>query len=424
MVSADFFRPLLIDVNLRLIDGSTRLATALSHGMPQVHAYVVDATDSQAGLLNLLINKSEEFQRWRWEEVHAWLEGAGAAHISTLEPLGIFGERLIPQSFLGDTVIDYVDYNSLGVDTEQRKYKQEPGLSKWAAIARRERAEEKQLKQDMRDFGIPRKRKSKPKLIPLARPYVVHATYPLASLTAWDALKRKGWERKKALKRVIGITGFVAPLVADSHGRVLDGHLRLEVVRELHEEGWWPEATVPVVMVEADEDMATYLRIVLNRTQEFQRWNYDTINQFIDQHPQLRPLYEPFGLYTEAVLPETFWHNTALTFPRPHPLKGQVYDPETMTLPQWAELTGAVHRHEQAEKAATPLKQPGDHAPVFSKPWSSADLLPIHDVQAAIRENTLKMREVAETITRNYDEKRRTEKVAKGEDWQTSRRKR
>jgi hypothetical protein len=244
---------------------------------------------------------------------------------------------------------------------------------------------------------------------------------PLAHIRSNGALKRTNWKTKKAVKRLIGVTGFVAPLVLDSDLRVIDGDLRLEVVQELLAEGHWDGDEVPAVVLNVTPVEAAFLRIVLNRTSEFQRWQYRELDTFLDATPELRPLLEPLGLYTESILPASAFAATALVLEED--VEKPIYDPETMTLGEWAAITGEAHTAKVAQKHATPLKPAGqEYASVYNLSYSDADLLPVHDVEAAVREHTLSMRDVANTITTAYDKKRRAEKEAKGQAWQTVRR--
>jgi hypothetical protein len=132
--------PIIADSRLRIIDGRWRLLNAFMSGISTVPVVIVEATEKQALSLRIALNKSAEFQRWHWDEVDAFLDNHADEYLSVLEPLGIFGERIIPQSFLGNTVLEYRIHDAEGMDTQQKFYKQEQGLAKWAEIARNELA--------------------------------------------------------------------------------------------------------------------------------------------------------------------------------------------------------------------------------------------------------------------------------------------
>lgn len=126
-----FYAPVILTPDGEIIDGEVRLRIAQAAGKDRLPALVVNATPTQAKLLRLALNKSREFQRWRWDEIDEFLD-AHPELIQYFEPLGMFGERVVPESFLGDTVTGYeIHAETLG-KTQQSFYKQEHGLARWA----------------------------------------------------------------------------------------------------------------------------------------------------------------------------------------------------------------------------------------------------------------------------------------------------
>jgi len=129
------YEPVILSADMTVIDGEQRIASALELGLSTLPAVVLNTTELQAKFLRLVLNKSNEFQRWHWEEVDGLIEEHPDL-LKQLEPLAIFGERVVPESFFGNTVIGYeIHAETLG-KTQQSYYKQEHGLAKWAKLKR------------------------------------------------------------------------------------------------------------------------------------------------------------------------------------------------------------------------------------------------------------------------------------------------
>ena len=138
------FEPIVLSQDLTIIDGEQRLRALIelnSQGDPslaisKLPAIILNTTPIQAKSLRLAINKSKEFQRWHWDAVDAFLE-KHPEYLPQLEPLGIFGERVLPESYFGKTVTTYEIYDETLGKTQQNFYKQEHGLARWAALRRK-----------------------------------------------------------------------------------------------------------------------------------------------------------------------------------------------------------------------------------------------------------------------------------------------
>ncbi|WP_445996283.1 hypothetical protein ACUWEX_11135 [Okibacterium fritillariae] len=139
------FEPVILRKDMTVIDGEMRVAAAKELDLDRLPAIVLNATELQAKFLRLVLNKSNEFQRWHWDEVDAFLE-QHPEFLPHLEPLGIFGERVVPKSYLAKSVTDYEIHEETIGKTQQAAYKQEHGLARWATIERAERAIEEQVR--------------------------------------------------------------------------------------------------------------------------------------------------------------------------------------------------------------------------------------------------------------------------------------
>lgn len=253
---------------------------------------------------------------------------------------------------------------------------------------------------------------------------------PLEFITSNSELSRTNWMTRKKIKAVIGVTGFVKPLVLDTDFKIIDGELRFELVKELQAEGHYGSDSVPVVVYDVDSTVADYLRIALNRMGEFARWDFkadpkdtkrtvEDLPEFLDSSPQLQKLLEPFGFWADKLLPDSFFADTVLDFQQK--IESPVYTRE-IGLEKWAELQRELNEARLAEEAKSPLKTPGEYKSIFDLAVTEDDYVKTYAIDDEVEEYTLHMRDVAGIITDNYDAKRRAEKEAKGQDWQTKRR--
>ncbi|WP_082484757.1 ParB N-terminal domain-containing protein [Microbacterium sp. Leaf151] len=388
--SSGVVAPIVADQHGNVIDGHTRLRTALKAGWGTVPVMRLETTEAQARLLRFIVNKSAEFQRWNYAEVDAFLAVPhnSFTYLATLEPLGLFGEHIIPESFLTESMRRYKLDGSAGQD----KYDQKEVYERWAV-----RRQEKGARREREKALQPRQRLASYKLEPAV---------PLQAITARGGFKMRQWEKKAAAKRAIGLTGFVAPLILDQNLHTIDGTTRLEVVNELHAEGWWPSGTVPALVVKRSDLQAAYLRMVLNRTSEFQAWDWHELYEFADAHPQLRPIFEPFGLYGATVLPPTAWDRTALHMGQRAPLP--TYTPSTMTLAEWAVIQQKRVAADRASDAVSPMKTAPRSAyeSVFDLRWSESDLQPLVDAEGVMQRFVDELDEELGDLTIAHDDMR------------------
>jgi len=253
---------------------------------------------------------------------------------------------------------------------------------------------------------------------------------PIDFIEANTSLARTNWRTKKHIKAVIGVTGFVKPILLDRNFKVIDGELRLEIVKELVDEGHYNSSTVSVVVVDVEGADADFIRVAVNRMGEFARWDFkasekdtkrkvEDLPEFIDSNPQLQRLMEPFGFWAGKLLPDSYFDGTVLSLPPK--LEKPVYSPE-IGLVKWASIQEELHRKKLEYEAASPLKAPGDYESIFSLQPNDEDFVATYAIEDEVQEYTLHMRDVAGVITDHYDEKRKAEKLAKGQEWQTKRR--
>lgn len=151
IVELGFIAPIIVDRNFKVIDGNQRLNLAKELELSEIQVIVLDIEGTKADFLRLALNRSTEFQKWKHDEVDPFVNDNPMLQ-PLLEPLGFYGERIIPVSYFGDTMISYkIDpYNY-----QQTAYKQEEGLAKWAEIQRarimeqQKQREKKRIKPDI-----------------------------------------------------------------------------------------------------------------------------------------------------------------------------------------------------------------------------------------------------------------------------------
>lgn len=128
----NFISPIILDSDLKVIDGNFRLQLAIKNNIKQVLVVVIDDNGKRANFLRLALNRSAELQRWNYREVDDYVDSTPQAQ-PILEPLGFFGKYVLPESFFSNTVVEYVidPFNE-----KQKQYSQEEGLAEWAKYRR------------------------------------------------------------------------------------------------------------------------------------------------------------------------------------------------------------------------------------------------------------------------------------------------
>lgn len=246
---------------------------------------------------------------------------------------------------------------------------------------------------------------------------------PVDLIQEHPGMKRLNDKTRRKVEAPLAIVGFVAPLVLDKNLRVIDGNLRLSLVRELIATGKRKDVTVPVIVINDAGPRAEFLRLVLNRSAEFQRWIYPDVDAFVDTHPQLQPILEPLGFFGERILPVTYFGATMVNYTiDPYNDQQQMYKQE-IGLAKWAEIQRERIAAKEAAKRASRVKKPTDSmVSLFDLEPEESDFVPTHQVEEHLAEEVAHLKETAGKITENYDSVRRQEIEESGLDWQRSRR--
>lgn len=142
----NFISPIVLNSDLKIIDGNFRLQLAKANNIKRVLVVVIDDNDKRADFLRLALNRTAEFQRWAYREVDDFVDSIPQVQ-PLLEPIGFFGKYVLPTSFFSETVTKYIidPFNE-----KQKQYSQEEGLAEWAKYRREQMSklsEEKRSKQ-------------------------------------------------------------------------------------------------------------------------------------------------------------------------------------------------------------------------------------------------------------------------------------
>lgn len=237
-------------------------------------------------------------------------------------------------------------------------------------------------------------------------------------VTAHPAYKYVNHETLTKVKNVVAVTGMVAPLILDRNFQVIDGNLRLEVAEILEYD------EIPVMILNCDGVKADAVRLFMNRSSEFQRWNYDEVDAFVDTVPQLQPLLEPLGFFSTNILPVTFFGNTVLQYEIDEYNQQMSQYTQDVGLVEWAKMRREEILAEEERKKERKNAKPSVEGRVslFDLEPTEEDFVEVVDAHQVVSDHVDHMMEVADGITDAYDKVRRKEKEKKGQAWQTSRR--
>lgn len=216
---------------------------------------------------------------------------------------------------------------------------------------------------------------------------------------------------REKLDNIVKVLDFIAPIVLDSDLKVIDGNFRLQLAKanDIKE--------VLVVVIDDNDKRADFLRLALNRTAEFQRWNYRDVDDYVDATPQAQPILEPIGFFGRYVLPESFFSQTVTNYEiDPFNEKQKQYSQEE-GLAEWA-----AYRREQMAKlsAKKRAKKPKktNAVSLFDLEPKEEDFLETYDIDEEMDEFVEKYKEVAGEITDHVDAIRKAEIEEKGGVWQ------
>lgn len=213
----------------------------------------------------------------------------------------------------------------------------------------------------------------------------------------------------------IKVLNFISPIILDSKLNVIDGNKRLQLAIDND------IRKVLVVVIDDCGVKADFLRLALNRSSEFQRWNYKNVDAYVDSVPQAQPLLEPLGFFGLKILPTSFFSNTVLDYKiDPFNEKQKQYN-QDIGLAEWAE-----YRREQmakeSEQRRKKYKRVIDENTIslFDLRPKDEDFLETYDPEEEMDKIVQKWKSKAEAITEQVDEETRERLAITGGEWQAS----
>lgn len=242
---------------------------------------------------------------------------------------------------------------------------------------------------------------------------------PVKSIIQNPTFKLINETNKLKIDNVIKVLGAFTPLVLDKNLQVIDGNLRLQLAIE----NSYKE--LPVVVYDCEGVKANSLRLLMNRSSELQRWNFDDIDPFIDSVPQIQAIAEPLGFFGTKLLPTSFFANSIVEYVIDPFNKPQQGYRQEYGLAEWAKLRREQMAEQVKQKYAKKKSKRNDENTV-----SLFDLIPKEEDFLATEEPYKKAEEVVEKwelegrrIAKVFDEKRKAEILGQGKNWQNTQRK-
>lgn len=217
------------------------------------------------------------------------------------------------------------------------------------------------------------------------------------------------------LDNCVKVLNFISPIVLNSDLKVIDGDFRLQLAKDNNIKN------VMVVVIDDNGKRADFLRLALNRTAEFQRWNYRQVDDYVDSTPQAQPILEPIGFFGRYVLPESFFSNTVIKYEiDPFNEKQKQYSQEE-GLAEWAK-----YRREQmaklSEEKRTKKPKKTNAVSLFDLTPQKEDFLETYDIEEEMDDFVEKYKDIAGDITDKLDAIKKKEIEENGGVWQNTHR--
>lgn len=204
---------------------------------------------------------------------------------------------------------------------------------------------------------------------------------------------------------------YLSPIIVDKNLKIIDGHVRLQIALQSNTE------YVSIVVLDTDKTKSDALRLGLNRTSEFSKWDYDNVDPYVDSKPQLQPILEPIGFFSNNVLPTSFFSNTVMDYKYDKLNEQMKHYMQSESLFEWAELM--KKRHESLEKEKKERENNfSRHSGLLKIKYTEKDLLSTYDSDEVLTDTVAKVTKIADTVTKNFDKERKPEMEAKGIQWQ------
>lgn len=213
---------------------------------------------------------------------------------------------------------------------------------------------------------------------------------PTTAIKSPGKFKHGEAETKRKIANCLAELGVFTPIVLDPMLNVIDGETRLALARELEV----PE--VPVIVFAVNEAQAHFLRLVLNRSSEFQSWNHPEVGDAVDALPNLQPLLEPLGFFGTRLLPVSYFSRNLIEYVIDETNEAQQRYRQETGLAEWAEVQ-RTRVLEAERRRVTPPSVPRHLAPkLFDLPTpEDEDFLATYDVDNEVEVFVRDAREMA-----------------------------
>lgn len=232
-----------------------------------------------------------------------------------------------------------------------------------------------------------------------------------------DNFKLINVKNEERMNNAIRVMNFITPLILDENLKIIDGKLRLRLAKQNNIK------KVPVMVIKASDIQKNTLELVLNRSQEFQRWDYPKVDDFVDANPQIQPILEPLGFFGRYVLPESFFANTVIQYKiDPFNTKQQQYDQEE-GLAYWAKIRRKqIEDNLKTRKKQKEEKKPTPRVSIFDLQPKKEDFLETYDIEKEEKNFIDNYKETADRVTKTLDKEIKKKLKAEGKAWQGTRR--
>lgn len=229
-----------------------------------------------------------------------------------------------------------------------------------------------------------------------------------------DSLKRRNPEAERKLISLVKDTRFITPVILNESLEVIDGSLRVKAAKANK------ITHIPAIILEATPRLTKFLRIVLNRSSEFQRWDFNQVDAFADENLALTGYLEPYGIFASEVVPETFFGDTVRNYEISEHNEQQQFYTQSIGLAEWARRKREESLEEQRLKDEKQKAQAAKKAKELRSLKAKSVGHPLFDdfpnEEVPVEESTnpsdevertvVEGREVAGVITETYDEYR------------------
>lgn len=234
----------------------------------------------------------------------------------------------------------------------------------------------------------------------------------ISSLSHQNKYKLVNPKNKERINNSIRVMNFIAPIILNKNFEIIDGELRLQLAEENNIK------EVPVIVLDTTYLQENTLRLALNRSSEFQRWNWVDVDNFVDDNPQIQPILEPLGLFGRYVLPESFFTDTVIQYKIDPFNKKQMSYNQEWGLAKWAEIRRKQIEENLEKKKAQKKPKSKPKISLFDLSPKEEDFLPTYDAEEELKKFNDKWKDIATEISAKKDEWSKARKEELGQEWQ------